>query len=193
MSLTQAWVELSPSQALPGEALKSRGRSAILARPSTSSYPVSSSSVFRGASRHSPRAPAPVLSLQSFDTNFAVPLPVPPTPPPPPCVIVHVCVWPLALPAALAEVFPAHLAPRDRAHIHPVLLPRLLALPPPSELHLLGLPSSSWLCQSHTNQWEWPQPMQHLFWLPVPSSQGGGDVGSPDRGARIWLRWGCAF
>lgn len=42
--------------------------------------------------------------------------------------IVHVCVWPFALPAALAEVFQADLAPRDWAHIHPVLLPLLRAL-----------------------------------------------------------------
>lgn len=58
----------------------------------------------------------------------------------PVCFTVHVCVWPLALPAALADVFPADLVPRDWAHIHPILLPLLLALPSPSELHLFWLP-----------------------------------------------------
>lgn len=95
----------------------------------------------------------------------------------PVCFLVHVCVWPLALPAALADIFPADLVPRDWAHIHPILFPLLLALPSSSDLHLFGFPSSSWLCQSYANQWKWPLPMHNLLWLPFPFSLG--DVGSP--------------
>lgn len=92
------------------------------------------------------------------------------------CFIVHVCVWPLVLPAGLADVFPSRLSTQGLGS-HPSNLAPSASCFAFTIRTLFGFPSSSWLCQAYANQYEWPLPMQNLFWLPFPLSLG--DVGSP--------------